>query len=136
MTAWEDHDFEEHWEFYTGIHVGPYFDSYRLTLSGFDISVSTDGDTILVNDPMNNINGSAFNTIGTNHDERGFCATNHRGGWWYDGACGGLARPTGHYLTEDHVTNYEGILWWIYTENRSYSWKSLDLTLVKAPTEA
>ena len=132
MTAWEDHNFEEHWLIYTGIQVGPYFDSYRLTLSGFDFPASSTGDTILVNDPGNNINGSEFTTRFRENDH---CAYNQRGGWWYNDYCGGLARPTGFYLTDDHTTNHDGVLWWVYQEELAYSWKALDLTLIKVTSD-
>ena len=134
VMAWEDHNFEENMEVFTGFRVGPYFDNYRLTLTGFDGYASTSSGTLLLGG-VNEHNGTLFSTIDRANDVLGHCAINHRGGWWYNENCSGYARPTGHYLTEDHVTNYEGVLFAIDDFERSYSWKSLELTLVKVPTE-
>ena len=128
MTAWEDHNNEVNYVIHTGIRVAPYYDSYRLTLSGFDFPAGTSSDSLLLSG-ANNINGSEFTTRQRDNDH---FAYQNKGGWWYNGNCGTYARPAGYYLPQDHGTNYDGIIWDVSGFDRLYSWKALDLTLIKS----
>ena len=84
---------------YSSFDVGDAASGYTLSLGGYS---GTGGDCMATQ------NGQKFSTHDNDQDHStGSCATNHKGGWWYNAChCSNL---NGRYLSGAHTSYADGI---------------------------
>ncbi|KAF0302155.1 Techylectin-5B [Amphibalanus amphitrite] len=115
----EDFEGDRRHAVYDGFSVASERNGYRLTVANY---TGTAGDSLLRH------SGLKFSTKDRDQDtfERGSCALNHKGGWWY-GHCHS-SNLNGRYLAGNHSSYADGVNW-IKFRGHYHSLKSAEMKM-------
>ena len=105
-----DYNNQTYTALYSDFSVGDSSTNYMLSLSGYNAARSTLADSLIVIGDLDwaNLNGMAFSTMDSDHDNS--CSNNHGGaGWWFNACYRALL--TGANYNNMTSNDWNGIVW-------------------------
>ena len=112
-----DYNGQTYTALYSDFSVGDRTTNYRLSVSGYNAARSTLPDSLIEasNLSWGNLNGMAFSTKDSDHDNHGDSCSNEAGGsggWWFNACYRALL--TGKNYNDITSNNWSGIVWYTY----------------------